>query len=161
MPIIKSLEGKKVNTKCIGCDLQKGKLKSRNLVHKTKHFEIRQDYEIPIAGFFVIASKRHIKGIGELTKAERTNFIELLHKLRKGMENILKIKYIQILHREDKITSKINPSHFHIALLPKKPWMSKHKTVIEILKNAKKNPESLKKIDLAIKKISKLLKDNA
>lgn len=159
MVIIESIDGKKKNVKCIGCAIQKGILKRYGgLVTETKYFDVQQDYEVPIPGFFVIASKRHIVGFADFNKEEKKEFIDLICKLRKGMKEVLKIKYISLLFREDIIESKVNPSHFHIALLPKYDWMKKLPSNPEILKYAIKNlktKDNLKKVNEATKKIKK------
>ena len=161
MSIIKSIEGKKKNIKCIGCALKKGII-SNELIYEGKHFEVRQDYEIPIQGFFVIGSKRHIIGFADFNEAEKKEFIEIICKLRKVMKKTLKIDFVEYLCREDVIKSKINPSHFHIALLPKYKWMEKLPNVIQILNYAKKNMKTKKNIDKikqqALKMKKRLLK---
>ncbi|MBN2052236.1 hypothetical protein JW756_01920 [Candidatus Woesearchaeota archaeon] len=156
MPTISSVNGEKKNIKCIGCALQKGIIQTQGgVVFEGKHFEIRQDYEIPVPGFFVLSSKRHIVGFADFNNEEKQEFIEVLWKLRKGMKEILKIKYIDLLFREDIIESKINPSHFHIALLPKQKWMNEFKSYGEIFAEAKKinNPANMKQIEIAVDKM--------
>lgn len=146
MPIIKSINGKKKNIKCIGCALKKGII-SNELIYEGRNFEVRQDYEIPIQGFFVIGSKRHIVGFADFNKVEKKEFIEIICKLRKAMKKTLKINYVEYLCREDIIKSKINPSHFHMALLPKYKWMEKFSNVIQILNYAKNNMKTKKNTD--------------
>ena len=137
---IKPIEGTEKDLVCIGCALQSGKAKGLGgVIFETKNFNVSQDYEIPIPCFLVIASKRHIVGFAEFTEEEKLEFIDLLCKVRKGMKEVFKIKYIQILFKEETIESKVNPSHFHIALLPKYSWMKDFSNVLEILTHAKKN----------------------
>ena len=139
MPRIKDLSGKIVETKCIGCDILKGKIKSVNsFIVQTNSFTIEQDFEVPIPGFFVISSKRHIIGFADFNNKEKKEFMDIICKLRSGMRDILKIKYITLLFREDTVESKVNPSHFHVALLPKSGWMKKFSTTQQILNHAKK-----------------------
>lgn len=58
----------------------------------TNHFDVHQDWEVPIPGFFIIATKRKIRSISEFTSQEAEEFINLIIKLRKGMEEVLNIK---------------------------------------------------------------------
>ena len=93
---VKSIEGEEKDINCIGCALQSGEIKSPGgLILETAHFDVQQDYEIPIPGFLVIASKRHIVGFADFTEEERLDFINLLCNVRKGMKEVLKIKFIQ------------------------------------------------------------------
>ncbi|MCK5149493.1 hypothetical protein KAJ87_01035 [Candidatus Pacearchaeota archaeon] len=156
---IKSFEGEEKDIECIGCALQKGIIKfSTGLIYEGKYFEVRQDYELPIEGFFIISSKRHIIGFADFTENEQKEFIEILCKLRKIMREKLKIKYVEIFMREHTIKSKKAPSHFHIGLLPKYDWMKKFKDTKQIFEYAKekrktkKNLEKIKKIANKVKK---------
>ena len=69
MPKIKSINGVEKDISCIGCALQKGEIKRfGGIVTQTKHFEVTQDYEIPIPSFMILSSKEHLKGIEDLLK---------------------------------------------------------------------------------------------
>lgn len=139
--------------RCIGCEIKKS---NEGLIHEGKYFEARQDYEIPIPGFIVIASKRHIIGFADFNKNEKKEFIDLLCKFRKLLRDLFRIRYVRYLCREDIIESKINPSHFHIALLPEYAWMKKFQSANEILEHARKTmktKDNLEKIHEIIKKL--------
>lgn len=139
--------------------MRNGKIKTEGgVIFSGKYFDIRQDYEIPIRGFFVISSKRHIIGFADFTEQERKEFINVLCKLRKGMKNMLKINFITLLHREDIVKSKTNPSHFHAALLPKYDWMKKSDNVTDILDHAKKHMKTKSNGEEIIKSIEKMRK---
>ena len=141
-----------VKIECIGCYL-KNKIQDKQRIVDAESFYIQQDYEIQIAGFFVIASKRHIIGFADFTKAEQKEFIELLCNLRKFMRNELKLNRVILFMRESIIDNKSSSSHFHVALLPEYNWM-KGKGLIEIFEHAKKldNKENQDKIINLIKK---------
>ena len=135
--------------KCIGCDLEKGKIKSE-MVFETKNFSVRQDYEIPIPGFIIISSKKHIKGIEDLNEDERKEFIEVMYKVRKVMTEVLDIKYVYIVQKEDSIIAR---SHFHIWLVPRYKWMERFggkiasiTNIAEYAKENMKTDENLAKI---------------
>lgn len=85
----------------------------------TKHFDIHQDWEVPIPGFFIIASVRKIKSIADFKKKELKEFSELLYKLREGMRDILKIEDVYLFQRED------TNSGFHLWVFPRFKWMNK------------------------------------
>jgi len=164
MPKIKSIENIEKDIHCISCSLQSGEIKRiGGVISETKYFDLQQDYEIPIPGFIVIASKRHIVGFADFNKKERIEFINFICETRKAMKEVLNIKYIQILFKEETIESKVNPSHFHIALLPKYEWMKDFPDVLSILKYARKNmktEENIKEVKKAARKLKKYLSKN-
>ena len=159
---IKSIEEIEENINCISCALQKRKIKRLGgLIKETQYFDIQQDYEIPIPGFLIIASKRHIIGFADFNKKEKIEFIDLVYKLRKGMKDCLNIKYIQILFKEETIESPVNPSHFHMAFLPKYDWMKDFPDVLSILKHARKTMKTesnIKEVKKSVQKMKKYFK---
>ncbi|MFH0936262.1 MAG: hypothetical protein V1815_01115 [Candidatus Woesearchaeota archaeon] len=157
MVVIESLDGTKRDINCIGCALQKGKIKRLgDIVAETQNFVVEQDYEIPIPGFLVISSKRHIIGFADFNENEKKEFIDLICKLRKSMLDALDIKFVNYLCREDTIDSKTNPSHFHMALLPIYDWMKKYANTIEILEYSKNNMKTKDNLDNIKKSMLKI-----
>ena len=56
---------------CIGCAIaDKSLIPVGGHVKETDNFILHQDPEVPIKGFLIIASKRHIKSIAQLVKLE-------------------------------------------------------------------------------------------
>ena len=160
MVVIESVEGIKKDIECIGCAIQRKEIKPiGGIIAETRNFNVEQDYEFPIIGFFVIASKRHIIGFADFNEKEKKEFIDIICQVRKAMRDILNIKYIQILFREDTVESKTNPSHFHIALLPKYKWMDKFSSTKDILEYARKNLKTEEEIN-KIKEAAKKLKEH-
>jgi len=163
MPIITSLDGKRKDVSCIGCALRKGIIKTRGgLVFSGRCFVVEQDFEVPIPGFFVISSRRHIKGFADFNDDEKKEFIEILCKVRRGMEKELGIELIDLLFRESIISSRKNPSHFHVALLPSMPWMKKmpgycYSAMLDYAKKNLKTKNNLKKVDVCIEKMKRYL----
>src|SRR3990167_8943612 len=45
----------------------------------TKHFDVHQDWEIPIPGFFIVASTRKISSIEEFTKEEAEAWASMMY----------------------------------------------------------------------------------
>lgn len=148
--------------KCIGCALQKGEFKGMTeKILETKSFSVEQDYETPIPGFIIISSKKHIKGIEDLSESERKEFIELLYKVRSALTKTLKVEYVYIIQKEDTIIAR---SHFHIWLFPRYKWMEKFggkiASVTEIIGYARlnmKKEENMAEVKAAALKIKKFL----
>lgn len=113
---------------CTSCALQQGALETiGGVIAKTQSFEARQDYAIPITGFVVISSIRHIQGINEFTEKEKHDFIDFLCKIRKLMSKQLNIDTVYLIQEED-------ASHFHIWLFPRYEWMNQFGVKIKSVK---------------------------
>ena len=125
---------------CLSCSLLKGELQCiGGIISATEHFVAQQDYAVPIPGFIIISSKRHIQSIDEFNSQERNDFIEFLCKIRKGMRECLKIKTVYLIQEED-------ASHFHLWLFPRYDWMKqfgkKIKSVKPIMKWAQEKSKN-------------------
>jgi diadenosine tetraphosphate (Ap4A) HIT family hydrolase len=135
--------------KCISCALQRGEISSiGGIVAATQHFLVQQDYEVPIPGFMIISSTRHIQSIDELTIAERSDFIELLAKVRCAMREVLQIKTVYLVQEEDS-------SHFHLWLFPRYSWMKNREKKIDSVKPIMRwaqehlnTPENIRHVEL-------------
>ena len=95
------------------------KLFPNSTVIITKNFDIHQDWEIPIPGFFILATQRKIKSIAEFTDDEAQEYILLLRKLRQGMKEKLNIGEVYFFQNED------SSSGFHVWIFPRLEWMKK------------------------------------
>lgn len=103
----------------------------------TKHFDVHQDWEVPIPGFFIIAAIRKIKSMGEFTNSEILEFSLLIREIRKGMLETLKIDDVYFFQNE-------NTKHgFHFWVFPRLQWMEEHgrkiQSVRPIINYAKEN----------------------
>jgi len=86
----------------------------------TKHFDVHQDWDVPIPGFFIIAVIGKIQSIEEFNEEETLEFIQMIKKIRKGMREILGIKNVYLFQDE---STKHNL--FHMWILPRYDWMDK------------------------------------
>ena len=86
---IKLSNGKTIEVECLSCALTSGLIEPEGgVVVETEHFHAHQDVAYPIEGLVILASKRHLYSLDELTKDERIDFIEALATdpaYRKGM----------------------------------------------------------------------------
>jgi len=155
---VKSLEDEGKEIECIGCALKDGSIECYGgIVVETENFEVQQDYETPIPGFMIISSKKHVKGIEDLSEDERKEFIELLYDVRKAISEVLDVEYVYIIQKEDCIK---NRSHFHIWLFPRYDWMEKFgdkiasvTKIIEYARGEMKTEDNLIKVGDAAEKI--------
>jgi len=133
---------------CIGCCIANGSMKvPGGIIRETKNFYLHQDPEIPIEGFMIIATKRHISSISELDFDEMLELAELTYKARNIIKKIGNINEFTIIQEE-------RAQHFHIWLFPRCSWMEEIfdnsiASIRDILKYAKeelKNDEQINKI---------------
>jgi diadenosine tetraphosphate (Ap4A) HIT family hydrolase len=142
---------------CLGCARERGEIGSGSIL-RTDHFDAHQDYEIPIPGFVIISSKRHLKSVDEFSDKEQADFIKTLSRVRKAMRTALGIESVYLVQEED------TSHHFHIWLFPRYEWMMpfgrKIQSVRPIMEHARehmKTHEVLKSVDEAVEKMKEML----
>ena len=117
--IVTNFQGEDVAIDCMGCAfLQKKIIHPLGSIIETPYFEAHQDYEIPIPGFVILQSKRHVASIDALDQDEQKDFITTLVAIRKAMRNVLKIETVYVIQEED------SRHHFHQWLFPRYEWMT-------------------------------------
>lgn len=88
------------------------------LAYENERFTLSQDWELPIPGFLIIAPKRHIELLSELTEDERNEMFSIAEKAVRIMrEN-------HICERFDYIFEEKENRHLHVWLLPRYEWMN-------------------------------------
>jgi diadenosine tetraphosphate (Ap4A) HIT family hydrolase len=87
---------------------------------ETENFTVGQDWEVPILGFLILATKNtKYKRVTEFDKGMQHEFIELLVKIRKLMEIVLKIEDVYFFQNED------TEHGFHVWIFPRHSWMER------------------------------------
>ena len=123
---------------------------------RTKYFNVMQDWEVPIPGFFILAANRKLRSIAEFTDEEKKDFINTLVMVRKAMEKALEIKTVVLFQNED------TEYNFHVWIFPRHSWMEKYgnkmKSVPEIVEYAKENMVT-DKIIKEVKEYVKIMKE--
>ena len=129
-------------------------------VYQTESFHAHQDQEIPILGFIVLASKRHIQSIEELTEVEAVEFVSIVRQIRRALREELSIEKVYLVEEE---LSK----HFHLWLFPHHDWMNDPKfgkriaslrPVMDYAKENMKTPENIAAVLEAAEKLRQYLK---
>ena len=64
-----------------------------------------------------MASKRHIKCFDELSEEEKTDYINILTRIRKAQRDVLGIDHVYYFYNED------TTHHFHTWMVPRYDWM--------------------------------------
>ncbi|KIL44101.1 hypothetical protein [Jeotgalibacillus soli] len=68
--------GDTVTVKCLSCPLTSGIIQSNGgVITETEYFHAHQDAAYPIEGLIILASKRHIKSMDELSDIEKVDYI--------------------------------------------------------------------------------------
>ena len=92
----------------------------------TNTFDVHQDWEVPIPGFFIIASVDSSKrSIAEFSDAEITELALIIKRLRIVMKDVLGIEVVYIFENED------TRHGFHVWIFPRHEWMKEFGIKIE------------------------------
>lgn len=123
----------------------------------TENFDAHQDWEVPIPGFVIIASKdKTKKSLAEFDDREVTELILLTKRVREAMKEKLNIEIVYLFQNED------SEHGFHVWMFPRYEWMDKFgkkiqsvRTIMEYAKEHLLSPDKL----LKVKSDAKLLKE--
>lgn len=154
MKTIINFKGENKEIDCIGCAIEKGEIINDYLVFQTKYFAVEQDFEIPIPGFLIIRTRKHIKSIEEFNSGEKNEFTNVLIKTRKALRKVLDVDTVYLHQEED------TNHHFHLWVLPRYKWMEKFgkdiKSVRPVMEFARENFKTPKKLEEVGKSINNL-----
>jgi diadenosine tetraphosphate (Ap4A) HIT family hydrolase len=118
--------GKTVEVECLSCALTSGLIEpDGGVIIETKYFHAHQDVAYPIEGLVILASKRHIKCLDELTEDERLDYINIMTLIRKAQREVLGIEYVYYFYNED------TTHHFHTWMVPRYDWMNEFGRSVE------------------------------
>ncbi len=157
--VVVNFKGKKKKVGCLGCAIEKGEISDKFVVLKTKYFAVEQDFEIPIPGFLILRTRRHIRSIEEFNKCERKEFIQVLIDSRNAQRKVLKVETIYLHQEED------TSHHFHVWMFPRYEWMDNHGTkiesvrpIMEYARNDLKTSDNVKSVEESITKLKNYFK---
>lgn len=118
--------GKTVEVECLSCALTSGLIEpDGGVIIETIYFHAHQDVAYPIEGLVILASKRHIKCLDELTEEERLDYINIMTSIRKAQREVLGIEYVYYFYNED------TTHHFHTWMVPRYEWMNEFGRSVE------------------------------
>lgn len=100
---------------CMGCAISnRSLLVPGGFIQQTEHFVVHQDALIPLPGFLVIASLRHIRSISDMSDSEYQELTKLLRTAHRAIQEITTIDYLTLVQEESSI-------HFHLWFFPWTP----------------------------------------
>ena len=109
--------GNKLTYECMGCAIVSGAITPPgNIIHNGNGFILAADPEVPIPGFLVVNSKRHISSISELTVEERIEMINIVAHAEKALKQLKLANEITIVQEE-------RSKHLHVWIFPTNDWM--------------------------------------
>jgi diadenosine tetraphosphate (Ap4A) HIT family hydrolase len=104
--------GNKWRFDCMGCAVSGGSMAvPGGMIRRTEHFCVHQDPLIPLPGFVVIASVRHIRSIDEMGVPEYEEFSTLVMKTHRAIKEITRIEHLTLVQEE-------HAKHFHLWFFP-------------------------------------------
>jgi diadenosine tetraphosphate (Ap4A) HIT family hydrolase len=110
--IIRDFLGNEWNIGCMGCDIANLSMQvPGGFIKRSRHFCVHQDPLIPLPGFLVIASLRHMRSIDEMNGAEYEDFSRLLRDAQRAIKDTVKVESLSIIQEEHSI-------HFHLWFFP-------------------------------------------
>lgn len=96
----------------MGCAISEGSMAvPGGFIQRTQHFCVHQDPLIPLDGFLVIASRRHIRSISEMRDAEYEEFSKLVRDVQLAIKEVTKVEQLTMVQEESSI-------HFHLWFFP-------------------------------------------
>lgn len=122
----------------------------------TDNFIVAQDWEVPIAGFFILSTKRKIRSIAEFTDEEAREFGVLIKKVRIGMNEVLNINDVYFFQNEDSVHG------FHLWMFPRYEWMKDLGVKIESVRPIMQYAQGLEiteELMLEVKEAAKVMKE--
>lgn len=148
--------GHTVEVECLSCALTSGLIEPvGGVVYETEYFHAHQDVAYPIKGLIIVASKRHITCLDELTETEKTDYINILTKIRKAQREVLGIQHVYYFYNED------TTHHFHMWMVPRYEWMYQFGRSVESVRpvlfharNEMNRGENLQEVMEAIKQLT-------
>ncbi len=114
---ITDIQNNQYTCECIGCAIAAGEISPPGgLICESEHFVLHQDPEVPVRGFLIISSKKHIQSVTQMSKTEAAELFSLVYRARLAQEQTGQINEVRIIQEE-------RSGHFHLWLLPWEAWM--------------------------------------
>ncbi len=116
---------------CLSCAIVSGR--STPVVSpivETAYFHAHQDVAYPIPGQVIVAARRHVKCLDELSASEAEELLPLMVRIRRVQRSELGIEHTYYFYNEDTM------HHFHVWMVPCYEWMKQFGRSIEAVRPA-------------------------
>jgi diadenosine tetraphosphate (Ap4A) HIT family hydrolase len=158
----KDFLGNEWDITCMGCAISNhSMLAPGGLVQKTQHFCVHQDPLIPLPGFLVIASLRHIQFIVDMRESEYEEFSRLLWITHAAIKKVTGVQYLTMVQEE-------YSKHFHLWFFPwtpsvvekyGSPALTKIREIMADYKNQSIDKAAWKALEESIEKIKQYMQE--
>ena len=142
-----------IECRCLGCAIAAGEwAPPGGIIAETASFVLHQDPEVPIKGFLIAASKRHIRSLAEMSQTEAQELFGLVYRARLALRQLGDIGNVTLIQEE-------RSAHFHLWLLPRYSWMddsgfadslSTSRAIMTYARENLKTPEAVQQILAAV-----------
>ena len=154
--------GNKWEYDCMGCAITNKEISiPGGIIFEGKYTILGADPEIPIPGFMIINSKRHINSFSELSKEERYEMTDVISLTEKALKELNIVEEVTLIQEE-------RSKHLHIWIFPNYKWMAEKfgkgiKYLRDISEYAKNNvnENDIKEILEVIEKIREYFKEHS
>jgi diadenosine tetraphosphate (Ap4A) HIT family hydrolase len=114
---------------CLSCAVVHGFRETLGgTILETSSFHAHQDVAYPIPGLVILAAKRHITALDQLTPAEAAEFVATAQRIRAAQRRVLAIEHVYFFYNED------TTHHFHLWMVPRHKWMKTFGRSVESLR---------------------------
>lgn len=116
---------------CLSCAIVAGQTATTGgVLLETPHFHAHQDFAYPIPGLVIVALRRHVCALDELTEQEAVELAQTLRRIRRAQRVALGIEHVYYFYNED------TSHHFHVWMVPRYDWMAQFGKSIEAVRPA-------------------------
>lgn len=97
---------------CMSCAIAKGELElPGGLIYENDYITVGADTEIPLNGFVIVATKRHVNSIADLTEKESHELIYYIAKVIKALKELNIVQEVTVVQEE-------RSKHLHVWIFP-------------------------------------------
>ena len=140
---------------CLSCAVVHGFRQTLGgTILETSSFHAHQDVAYPIPGLVILAAKRHMTALDELTPAEAAEFVATAQRIRAAQRKVLGIEHVYFFYNED------TTHHFHLWMIPRHEWMKTFGRSVEsvrpVLVHARDHMNSPEELAATIRSVEEL-----
>lgn len=97
---------------CMGCAISDGSMSvPGGMLRRTANFCVHQDPLVPLPGFLVIATVRHIRSLSQMLATEYEEFSRLVWSVQRAIKEAIEVEYLTLVQEESSL-------HFHLWFFP-------------------------------------------
>ncbi len=109
---ITDILGQSWNVECMGCAMGASEMiPPGGIIAENESFYMHQDPLVPLEGFLVVASRRHLQSLAELTPEEHADYSSLLRQGREALRLLSGVRSFSVIQEE-------GSTHFHSWFFP-------------------------------------------